>query len=70
LKNPQESENPEEQEDVLNVSENFVGRNKPENDEYSNMSLAELHQLLGGAVSAEDYEKAAKIRDEISKRES
>lgn len=35
---------------------------------YSRNSLAELQELLEGAVRNEDYEKAAKIRDEISKR--
>ncbi len=32
-------------------------------------SLEKLHQLLEQAVADEDYETAAKIRDEISKRE-
>jgi bifunctional DNase/RNase len=35
---------------------------------YSNHSLSELNELLDTAVEQEDYEKAAKIRDEISKR--
>jgi uncharacterized protein len=39
-------------------------------DVYTKLSLTELHELLEGAVQDEDYEKAAKIRDEISKRES
>ena len=34
------------------------------------MSLSELHEALEKAVQNEDYENAAKIRDEISKRES
>ncbi|HLV14250.1 MAG TPA: bifunctional nuclease family protein [Xanthomarina sp.] len=37
-------------------------------DVYTNKTLDELHNLLNEAVSNEDYEKAAKIRDEISKR--
>ena len=32
-------------------------------------SLKELHDMLDEAVASEDYEKAAHIRDEISKRE-
>lgn len=36
---------------------------------YKGKSLQELHTLLDEAVANEDYEKAAKIRDEISKRE-
>ncbi|MGV6830790.1 MAG: bifunctional nuclease domain-containing protein [bacterium] len=35
---------------------------------YGVKSLDELHQLLDQAVANEDYETAAKIRDEISKR--
>ena len=36
--------------------------------EYKNLSLQELEELLQKAVQEEDYEKAAKLRDEISKR--
>ncbi len=39
-------------------------------DTYAKQSLSELIELLEGAVQDEDYEKAAKIRDEISRRES
>lgn len=37
-------------------------------DVYKNKTLDELNTLLDEAVANEDYEKAAKIRDEISKR--
>ncbi|MGJ5641847.1 bifunctional nuclease domain-containing protein [Formosa sp. S-31] len=37
-------------------------------DEYKGKTLEELNHLLDEAVTNEDYEKAAKIRDEISKR--
>ncbi len=37
-------------------------------DDYKTKTLEELHNLLDEAVTNEDYEKAAKIRDEISKR--
>jgi hypothetical protein len=43
--------------------------NEPENA-YKKYSLSELHEQLETAVQSEDYEKAARIRDEISKRES
>ncbi|WP_046743803.1 bifunctional nuclease family protein [Kordia zhangzhouensis] len=33
------------------------------------VSLQELYTMLDGAVADEDYEKAARLRDEISKRE-
>lgn len=35
---------------------------------YQEMSLDELNNMLDQAVSNEDYEKAARIRDEISRR--
>ncbi|PRX57810.1 bifunctional nuclease family protein [Flagellimonas meridianipacifica] len=35
---------------------------------YRELTLEELHKELDKAVANEDYEKAAKIRDEISKR--
>lgn len=37
-------------------------------DSYKDKSLKELNELLDEAVKNEDYELAAKIRDEISKR--
>lgn len=37
---------------------------------YKEMSLEELNKELEKAVTGEDYEKAAKLRDEISKRKS
>lgn len=37
-------------------------------ENYTDKSLEELHTLLNEAVTNEDYEKAAKIRDEIDKR--
>lgn len=40
----------------------------PVQDNYAKHSLEDLHNLLDDAVNNEDYEKAAKIRDEISKR--
>lgn len=43
-------------------------KNIDEQNDYKNLSLAELEDLLQKAVSDENYEIAAKIRDEISKR--
>lgn len=37
-------------------------------DAYRELTVEELHQELNKAVANEDYEKAAKLRDEISKR--
>lgn len=41
---------------------------KPQTGNYSRFSLKELHEMLDEAVREESYEKAAAIRDEISKR--
>jgi uncharacterized protein len=60
-----------ENDDILSTPETFGIENdsNPENT-YSKLSLSELHESLETAVQDEDYEKAARIRDEISKRES
>jgi excinuclease UvrABC helicase subunit UvrB len=42
--------------------------NQADNAPYREMTLDELNQELDKAVRSEDYEKAAKLRDEISKR--
>jgi bifunctional DNase/RNase len=47
------------------VEPNKVESNK---DSYDTKTIDQLHQLLTKAVADEDYEVAAKIRDEISKR--
>jgi len=61
-----------ENEGVLSAPEPFGAENEHINTDYgySTFSLIELHELLENSVQNEDYEKAAKIRDEISKRES
>lgn len=66
---PDAEGNTNEPEDVLSEPQTF-GTETVSGEGYSAYSLQELHELLEGAVQNEDYEKAAKIRDEISKRES
>jgi protein-arginine kinase activator protein McsA len=57
--------------DILSTPETFgLEESNQSGETYTKHSLSELHELLDGAVQDEDYEKAAKIRDEISKRES
>lgn len=50
--------------------EEIVQAPKPRslNDQIKNMSLEELHKVLEDALNNEEYEKAAKIRDEIARR--
>ncbi len=70
LNNPTGKENSELDDDILSNPETF-GQESESNDSgltYSKNSIAELHEFLETAVNDEDYEKAAKIRDEISKR--
>jgi bifunctional DNase/RNase len=71
--NPLETDkDSQEIDDVLSNPETF-GLEEESNQSgktYSKHSLEELNELLDQAVEHEDYEKAAKIRDEISKRES
>jgi bifunctional DNase/RNase len=67
--NPEPESTEEEHEDILSEPQIF-GTEPVSGDGYTQYSLQELHDLLEGAVQNEDYEKAAKIRDEISKRES
>lgn len=68
--NPSETENTED-EGALSTPETFgIESDSNAENSYSKLSLSELHELLESAVQDEDYEKAARIRDEISKRES
>lgn len=63
--------NPEEltDEDEVLIDEILLEENDTsDTGSYKNMSLQELHNQLEKAVHNEDYETAAQIRDEISKR--
>ena len=51
-----------------NISLELEEKTPIRKDDYSSLSLKELHNKLNDAVSDENYELAAKIRDEISKR--
>ena len=67
--NPSEGQS-HDSDDVLSTPETFgMEESNTSGNTYAKLSLSELHELLQGAVRDEDYEKAAKIRDEISKRE-
>jgi len=70
--NPLElDKNSQEIDDVLSNPETFgLEESNQSGSTYTKHSMSELTELLDTAVEHEDYEKAAKIRDEISKRES
>ena len=53
---------------VLSAAEPFLEESNDSKNLFAKHSLSELHEMLDTAVNDEDYEKAAKIRDEISKR--
>ena len=60
------------EDDVLSEPETFglTSEEVTSGNPYAKNSLSELHDMLNAAVQNEDYEKAAHIRDEISRRES
>lgn len=71
LKTPEkEDEISPKQEKVLEnlIAETDKESQKKVTENYAKYTLKELHQLLDKAVKEENYEKAASIRDEISKR--
>jgi hypothetical protein len=69
--NPAENTENQENDDILSTPETFGQEDVVvPADSYSGYSLKELYEKLDEAVQNEDYEKAAKIRDEISKKES
>ncbi len=64
-----EEEKAQEKENII-VDELFSNEIEIKSDQpdYKKLSLNELNDILDQAVKNEDYEKAARIRDEISKR--
>jgi bifunctional DNase/RNase len=45
-----------------------VKKESSKKDDFKNYSVEKLNELLKDAIDKEDYERAAKIRDELSKR--
>ena len=58
----------EQKTDPENISLEFEEVDKQKKSDFSSLSLKELNDQLNKAVVDENYELAAKIRDEISKR--
>ena len=66
--------NEEEDDDIDDVLEEIFTNIEPSKpvekvNEYAHFSLKELNDLLANAVENEDYEKAARLRDEISRKQ-
>lgn len=65
LTDESEEEKPEPKVEKAKVKkETSTGRK----DDFKNYSVDRLHEMLKDAIDKEDYERAAKIRDELSKR--
>lgn len=67
----EDDENDDENDDSILVDDLLASELEPtpSTKNYASKSTKELHKLLEEAVNNEDYETAAHIRDEISKRE-
>jgi len=66
--NPKKDEESQDSILVDDIIAEEVDTATSQQEPYKNKSLEELNKLLDEAVKNEDYEAAAKIRDEISKR--
>lgn len=64
LTDEEEEENPE----VKAESKVRVKKEQKKSDDFKNYSVDKLKELLKEAIDKEDYERAAKIRDELGKR--
>lgn len=66
----EEKQDEQEKEDIITeeLLKEDINLANDDSSDYKKMSLSELNDSLAQAVSSEDYEKAARIRDEISKR--
>ena len=60
-------EEEEEKAEPAKESKVRVKKEKPTGDDFKNYSVDKLNELLKDAIEKENYERAAKIRDELSK---
>jgi bifunctional DNase/RNase len=58
----------EEKAEAKTESKAKVKKESSKKDDFKNYSVEKLNELLKDAIDKEDYERAAKIRDELSKR--
>ena len=67
---PAASKNPVTKEETSIIEDMILDDSKtPAKDDYSRLSVKELNKMLEDAVKNENYEVAARVRDEISKRQ-
>tara|TARA_R110002072_G_scaffold242387_1_gene401154 strand:- start:338 stop:961 length:624 start_codon:yes stop_codon:yes gene_type:complete len=69
--NPKKEDEDQETQDSILMDDLVANELEPNapRENFKSKTLEELHNLLNEAVANENYEKAANIRDEISKRE-
>jgi bifunctional DNase/RNase len=69
--NPKKDDEDQDTQDSILMDDLVANELEPhtKRESFKSKTLEELHNLLNEAVANEDYEKAAHIRDEISKRE-
>ncbi|GAA4965429.1 bifunctional nuclease family protein [Algibacter aquimarinus] len=69
--NPKKDDEDQDTQDSILMDELVANELEPNApvESFKSKTIEELHKLLNEAVANEDYEKAASIRDEISKRE-
>jgi uncharacterized protein len=63
-----EEEEEEKAEPKAETSKVRIKKEKKPSDDFKNYTVDKLNELLKEAIDKEDYERAAKIRDELSKR--
>src|SRR5690554_1313106 len=69
LKTPP-SPDPESKDEETGIEDLVMGESaRPAREDYSRLSVKELNKMLDEAVKKENYELAARVRDEISKRQ-
>jgi uncharacterized protein len=68
LTDEEEEEEKEKTEPKVEPKPKAKKENTKKGDDYKNYTLDKLTELLKDAIDKEDYERAAKIRDEMSKR--
>lgn len=62
------SDTPESTEEIIEDSPNLQAEESSQSDSIEDMNADRLQNLLQDALEREDYEQAAKIRDEINRR--